>query len=207
MINLEDQNSMFRLISSNLRKDIECFAFGGTAMMYYGYKDSTKDIDLLFEKEDDRKEFIRAIMLLGYREKSIMGIYPSKIEGYEKPLMFTRGDERFDLFAKKIFHIELSKPMMERFYERHDYKAGKHALIIKAMAKEDIVLLKSVTEREKDFEDILALFKKGNIDWDIIIDEAKSQKDRFTLLDLEKTMQKLKEKIFIPKETFKKVYS
>ena len=80
MITYNDQMSLFKLIASNIKKNIECYAFGGTAMMFYGYKDTTKDIDLLFEAETLRKEFINAIEFLGFTESS-----PFKIYIHEKP--------------------------------------------------------------------------------------------------------------------------
>ena len=49
MIAYEDQMDLFRLVSRNIKRDLECYAFGGTAMMFYGYNDETKDIDLLFD--------------------------------------------------------------------------------------------------------------------------------------------------------------
>ena len=44
MINTQDQDQLFKLISNYLDKDITCYALGGTAMMYYGFKNITKDI-------------------------------------------------------------------------------------------------------------------------------------------------------------------
>ena len=66
MITHNDQVDLFALIAKHLTKDVECWAFGGTAMMFYGFKDETKDIDLLFEHEEGRKAFIAAIGSLGF---------------------------------------------------------------------------------------------------------------------------------------------
>ena len=80
MINYDDQMELFRLISKNIAGDIECWAFGGNAMMFYGYKDETKDIDLLFDREADRAAFINAIEKLGFVEGSLRNIYiPEKL--------------------------------------------------------------------------------------------------------------------------------
>ncbi len=59
MITYNDQMNIFKLISKDIKIDIVCYAFGGTAMMFFGYKDDTKDIDLLFEDDSSRNEFIR----------------------------------------------------------------------------------------------------------------------------------------------------
>src|SRR3989338_7183906 len=104
MITYEDQMDLFGLISMNIKKDLECYAFGGTAMMFYGYKDETKDIDLLFEDESSRKEFISAVKKIGFEETSLLKIYiPEKLRDKHRPLMFKRDDFRLDLFVSKIF--------------------------------------------------------------------------------------------------------
>jgi len=210
MITLDDQNALFKLISSYLRKDIICWAFGGTAMLFYGYKDSTKDIDLIFESVEDRDSFITAITEMGYAKKSLVNVYKEdKSKDKNAPLLYSRGDERFDLFVKNIFRAELSSGMKKRFFARHDF-AEKKSLILYIVSKEDIILLKSVTEREKDFEDILKICTTDkNISWDIITDEAVSQYksgDEFVLIDLEQVMLKLKKYVFIKQEYFGKLY-
>lgn len=211
MIDLESQIDLFRLISSYLKKDLVCYAFGGTAMMFYGYKAATKDIDLIFESEKDREIFIDAIIQLGYKQKSLINIYKDKqIKSKNKPLMFSRGEERFDLFVKNIFQTELDKDMTGRFYARHDFMMDDKVLIIKVLSKEDIILLKSVTDRENDFEDIKTIAEReSNINWDLIIDEAVKQHNKgnkMILLDLEGTLQRLKKYVFIPKKYFNRIY-
>ncbi|MDP2750279.1 MAG: hypothetical protein Q8O89_05605 [Nanoarchaeota archaeon] len=210
MINIEDQEQLLKLISRRIKKNISCYAFGGTAMMFYGYKNSTKDIDLVFGNEDDLSVFCEAIQELGYKKKSLLGIYKKeKIDDKNAPLMFTRGEERFDLFLKKIFRTELSEKMKERLFGRHEFIEKDNSLIINILSKEDIILLKSITERENDYNDVLTICEKDEISWDIIVDEAIRQSkngDEWILIDLEETMNKLKEKFFIKEKYFKKIY-
>jgi hypothetical protein len=212
MIDAVSQNELFELISSYLKKDVKCFVFGGSAMLFYGYKSSTKDIDLLFEKKADREAFIDAITILGYKKRSLIDVFPKeKQKLLYTPLLFSRGDERFDLFLGKIFQISLSDNMKSRLYARHDYVKKSKTLSVGVLSKEDIILLKSVTERERDFDDIRRLVQKeSNINWDIIIEEALFQYKRgvkWILLDLEETLRRLKEYIFIPRKHFDKLYS
>lgn len=212
MITMNDPLDLFKLISARLKKDIICYAFGGTAMMFYGFKETTKDIDLLFEDKNSRNEFIKAIEFLGYKQKSLIGVYDKEhIKRSGKPLLYTRGDERFDLFVEKIFTTPLTETMQNNFSGQYDFKEGENTLIIRALSKESIILLKSITEREKDYEDCLLLLKKDNlISWDAITDMAveiyKKDNDNFVILDLEKTMQRLKKEIFIPQKYFEKLY-
>jgi predicted nucleotidyltransferase len=211
MISVEDQNALFLLIANKIKKDIECTALGGTAMMYKNYKNATKDIDIVFNSEKDRILFIDAISSLGYKEKNnIKDIYP-KEKLKIAPLVYTRDDEeRFDLFIKKVFKTEISKNILERSKEIRDFN-GKNLLRIKILADEDLILLKSITSRKKDYEDIEIICKNNpHIDWKIITEEALNQfhkGDGFIVLDLEETMQKLKHSFFIKKEHFDKLYN
>ena len=208
MINVEDQEALFKLIAENIDNDITCIAIGGTAMMFAGYKPVTKDIDLVFQSVNDRLLFISAIKKFGYKERSIIGVYDdSKVNSKSKPLMFTRGDERFDLFVIDIFGFKLEFNQ-NKITQRHDF-IGTNELIIYILSREYLILLKAITNREKDFEDIETIIEKTPIiKWDEIIDLAIEQKDDNPriLIDLEATLKKLSKKIFLPEKYFRKIY-
>ena len=179
-------------------------------MMFYGYKDETKDVDLLFEDEKQRSNFIKAIKRLGYEVTSPFKIYiPEKLRDKSRPLMFKRENSRFDLFVKKIFRTQLSPKMKEDLYAVHEFK-GKHNLKINVLTKEYIVLLKAITERDKDFEDILTIIsKEKNFDWQYVVDEAVWQHkhgDSWILIDLDKVMRELKKDVFIEQKYFRQIY-
>ena len=94
------------------------------------------------------------------------------------------------------------------FIQRNDF-LGKKELIIKILPKEYLILLKSITGREKDQEDIETIIQiEKNINWDVIIGEALKQRKNnpWLLYDLEETMQKLRKKIFIKKQYFDEIY-
>lgn len=211
MITYNDQMNIFSLISREIKKNIECYAFGGTAMMFYGYKGETKDIDLLFENLEERDEFISAIARLGFEKYSPFGIYiPEKLKGKHSPLIYKRGDGRFDVFVKKIFKTVISPKMKEDLYAIHDFK-DKYNLKVKVLRKEYIVLLKAVTERDRDFEDILTIVKnEKNFNWQYFIDEVIWQHahgDSWVILDVEKMMQELKKYVFIEEKYFRQSYN
>lgn len=211
MITLEDQEKLFTLIASKLNTDIVCYAFGGTAMMYYGYKDDTKDVDLLFEKEVDKQNFIRAIASLGFSETSAIKIYiPEKLRDKSKPVMYMQGEARFDLFSEKIFRTLLSKRMKEDLFAVHQY-TGKHTLSVNVVRKEQIVLLKSVTERDKDFEDIVTILRKDkSFDWQYLIDEVIWQYkhgDTWVLYDMEETLKELQKYVFVEQKYVAQLYA
>ena len=203
MINTKDQEELFKLIAEYLEKDVTCVAIGGTAMMFSGYKTATKDIDLVFKDIHDRKIFIKAIEQLGYKERSVVGIYDKKRKGM--PLMYSRGDERFDLFVKDVFGFIVDFDIIEA---RSDF-LGQKELIIIILQADMLILLKAITRREKDHEDIETIVKvEKTVDWENIIERAVSQKKKnpWILLDLEETMQKLKKITFIPEKYFKRIY-
>ena len=158
MINNEDQNQLFKLIANYIEKDISCIAIGGTAMIFLGYKNATKDIDLVFNNEKERNVFVKAIEKLGYKEKSLIGIYDKKRqENKYKLKIYSRGEERFDLFVKSVFGFEIE--LNNNFTQRNDF-IEKKQLNIYVIPEEYLILLKSLTSREKDFEDIQNIIKK-----------------------------------------------
>jgi hypothetical protein len=211
MIELNDLNELFKLISRSVQKNLVCYAFGGNAMMHYGYKNATKDIDIIFDENPSREEFIRAIRILGYEKKSLLKIYSQELlKEKNKPELYSRGDERFDIFFESIFQTKLSKAIKERAYARLDFAAKENTLTVFVLSKEDIILLKSVTQREKDFDDILTIVEREKeINWKVIVDEAVWQAkhgDKWAVVDLEQTFNRLKRHTLIKKEYFDVLY-
>jgi len=146
MINLEQQNELFKLIGEILKNKLECYVIGGSAMMYYGMKGNTKDIDLVFEHEKDREKIIQILKSLGYNERGIKVvsvIYPKK---KNTPILLERDDSRVDLFVNKIISTVLSDSMKDRINSIYEY--GN--FIIKVLAPEDLIITKCATERAGD---------------------------------------------------------
>ncbi|MBI4439048.1 hypothetical protein HY640_03905 [Candidatus Woesearchaeota archaeon] len=206
MISTQDQEDLFRLIADYLGEDVECLAIGGTAMMFRGYKNSTKDIDMVFMNRKDRATFIRAIEKLGYSEKSIRTVFEGKRgKTGNKPLIYSRGEDRFDLFVKDVFGFQVE---FGRFTQRHDY-IGKNELTVFTAPVELLMMLKSVTDREKDYEDMETIVRaEKNIDWAGIVEEAirQKRKNKWIIIDLEEKMKRLSKTTFIRKEIFERLY-
>ena len=70
MINVDEQQDLLQNIAKKLKRNITVYAVGGTAMMFHGIKDTTKDIDLVFDNEKDMKEFEDAAFALEIDEVS-----------------------------------------------------------------------------------------------------------------------------------------
>jgi len=169
MINIKKQEDLFIAIGNMLRRKIIVYAIGGTAMMLRGIKDSTLDIDLVFNKREDRKEFIDSLKKLGAKESDVTLVYGLKTN---TPIMIELNDARFDLFLNKIISSVFSEKMKQRAKEIHEF--GKN-LIIKNADVHDIIMMKSATSRIKDLEDIITIVNKNLINWDILVNEAEEQ--------------------------------
>lgn len=206
MINLDEQINLFNLVGTELNKRTECLAIGGSAMMFYGAKESTKDVDLVFMDEESFARVRKVLSKLGFSEKKRITLFKHYDLPENKPIMMEGRGTRFDLFFKEIISFRVSESIMERAKEAHEF--GN--LIIKLVSPEDIILLKCATEREKDREDALELIKKFNIDWNIVIRESINQAkvggDLFPVF-LFDFVAELKEdfKADIPKEVIKKI--
>ena len=168
MIDIQKQEEMFIAIGRIMSKKISLYAIGGTAMMFRSLKNSTLDVDLVFDKKEDREEFMRALRKLGAKESDVTLIYGLKDNS---PLMLEFDNCRFDMFMNKIVTSFFSDSMKERAIQTHEF--GN--LIIRVADPIDILIMKSVTSRNKDLDDIISIVNKVNINWDIVLLEAQEQ--------------------------------
>jgi len=169
MINLTDQNELFKLIGAKLDKKIECLAIGGSAMMFYGAKTETKDVDLVFSDTQSFDLIKKSLYELGFNEKkNIRPLFAHYDSATNKPVMMEGMDTRFDLFLNEVIDLKISSSILDRVKEVHEF--GN--LIVKIVSVEDIILLKCATEREKDRTDAASLIERFNVDWSTIIKES-----------------------------------
>lgn len=168
MISLEQQNELFKLIGESLKNKIECYVIGGSAMLYYGTKGSTKDVDLVFEHYEDRKKIIDTLKSLGFKERSSRVVSLVYVKKKNTPIMLERDETRFDLFVNKIINTTLSDAMKERVKSLYEYEK----FIVKVLAPEDLIITKCATERAGDRKDAYEIIHSTKIDWSIIIKES-----------------------------------
>jgi len=204
MIDIQEQQNLFIRIAERLPKKIEVYAIGGTAMMFLGLKYKTLDVDLVFSNVDDRKVFKETAKLLDFKESSAEIIYGKK---ENTPEMVTISDVRLDLFLFKIVSSYFSEPMQKRATQIHEF--GN--LIIKVADPHDILIMKSVTSREKDFEDIASIIKNTKINWDVIVNESCEQVrlgNEAAILGLGEKLEKLSNRkiIVVPKDVLNKLW-
>lgn len=198
MISIEKQQGLLLAISKRLKKPVNVYAVGGTAMMFLGFKDATLDIDLVFENKESMEVFKEAIESLGYKAMDAAIVYGRKTN---TPEMFTLGDERFDLFVKEVIDFIFSEEMQKRAKQTHQFEGN---LILKVADPNDIILMKCATDRLKDLDDAKSIISNFKINWDLIYEEAQNQKKLGkirALFELGYFLEKLenKYKIEIPK--------
>ncbi len=99
MISVDEQQKILLSTSRRLKKKINAYAIGGTAMMFLGLKEATLDIDLVFENEKDRNIFKEAARSIGYAEIDSVKIYVAK---RNQPEMLMLGDSRLDMFVNNV---------------------------------------------------------------------------------------------------------
>jgi len=171
MISFEEQLSLFKIIGKELKRKVECIAIGGNAMMFYGFKGATKDVDLVFLNKKDLNEVKQALFNSGFKEKNNIKIFKNYEIIDTKPIMMEGAETRFDLFCNEIICFRMSESIINRIKEIHEFSN----LVIKIVSPEDIILLKCATEREKDRVDAVEIIKKYNINWKVIMEESLHQ--------------------------------
>jgi hypothetical protein len=179
-------------INALLKKPIDIYLIGGCALSYYGMKDATKDIDVLFKDQYDCATFFNAVTELGY--ETAEQYFPPVIQ-MEAAFYIHKGDEIWiDLFVENVMNkFELSDTIRKR--------AVKTVLSIKklqvyCLSPHDIFLFKSITPRERDENDLILLLTKTTIDFSVIHEEIARQSKKYKVLKeaFNAKMKKLEEK-------------
>ncbi|MBI2208558.1 hypothetical protein HYU50_03605 [Candidatus Woesearchaeota archaeon] len=205
MITVDEQQKLFLNIARILNKKVTAYAVGGTAMMFLGIKDSTLDIDLVFENEKDKDTFKDAIKSFGYREIDTIKVYGTR---RNHPEMLKLNDERFDLFVVNVIDFVFSENMQKRAESIHQF--GEN-LILKIADPHDIILMKCATDRLKDKDDARKIIDLGKIKWELLVEEAKKQielgKDK-AVFELGCFLEELKNKmnVKIPQEILDELF-
>ncbi len=164
MIDIDEQIELFKLIGNELKKQTECVIIGGSAMLFYGLKSATKDVDIVFLSENSRKDFITAAEKIGFGK--VKG--STNYKDIKTPIIIERKNARMDLFVNEIISFKLSPGILSRAKEKHEFEK----LVADIVSPEDIILLKCATDRAGDRKDAFDLISKLSINWDVIISES-----------------------------------
>lgn len=183
-------SSELEKVGNTLIKPVNLYLLGGAAMIRYGLKAATKDIDVLFSTRKEADELVLVLEEAGYNKIEVKRLTPEY-----KMMSATRILENADGFRWDIFHeyvckkLRLSSGMIKR--AKLLFKTGQ--LNVRIISKEDIFLLKSVTQRDDDEDDLLVLARSG-LNWEAILTEciAQSRHDMMCEIDLYDKLDKLR---------------
>ena len=133
------------------RGKIRLVACGGTALTLMGYKESTKDVDLLVPETEEYERLIDFLTKAEYRRVTQYG--------------WKRDEEAiiFDLYlGKKVYVTELLTSPLEKGGSR-EWKAWKK-IEVSILNPVDLIISKMFRGTETDIQDSLLLLFKEKID-------------------------------------------
>ena len=131
----------------HLPRKMKIFALGGTALTLLGKKASTRDIDLCFASENERKSFVKTLQTLGYRLD-----IPNKLIGHGIAI---------DVYSDGyIFCVQLPPDYTEKAKKIREM--GKIDLY--ALAPIDLIITKTARFNDRDREDLAVLFENYEVD-------------------------------------------
>ena len=161
---------MLEKIGEKLGKPVVAFMLGGGAMCFRNQKISTRDLDLVFENKNQALAFCGVLPELGFGKKGRLEIEYEEMKA--EGIWEEKGGFRIDVFAGKVCGaLELSEGVRERSGKLVVF--GK--LEVRTFSNEDVVLFKSVTDRDRDVDDIAAIVKTASLDWNGIKSEIREQ--------------------------------
>ena len=139
-------------------------------MALAGLKIGTKDIDVIVESDRAMNNLVSTLLEERYYTVSGARLLPP-YEGLSAMVLENKQGFRWDIFlkivARKLF---LSSGMKKRATLMFQ---GRR-LIVYRLSREDIFLLKGVTERDRDLDDMYILSRSG-LSYDVIFKECKHQ--------------------------------
>lgn len=162
--------SELQRLSSKLGRKTAVYVAGGAAMALANLKEATKDIDVVVETSDQAKSLVSGLRSLGYKDpRQSLTIKHRRM--FARDILENPDGFRWDIFEKVVANkLYLSKGMIERSQSH----LSSNTLSVRLLSKEDIFLLKSVTDRERDLEDMKTVAESG-LNWSIIDSECRWQ--------------------------------
>lgn len=140
-------------------------------MAYYGLKEATKDIDAVLLTEKESELLVCSLLRAGYHHLDTLILSGAYRSMQASSTVENQDGFRWDVFTKRVANtLSLTEPMMKR--GKGIYEAGKLKLI--SLSKEDIFLMKGMTERELDLEDMYIL-SMSLLDYNVILKECELQ--------------------------------
>jgi len=192
--------AVLRELGEKLSTTVHAYLFGGANLLLRGLKKATKDLDVVVEDEGDFSKLRGALLASGFRPLGEKELSPSDRKLNPSGIYVAKGLLRFDLFTKVICNALFLTDEMKSRAETMAF--GK--LVLHLLSLEDVFLLKSITEREGDLEDMATIIRRGGaLRWDEILktylteEEVIKKHFCFTMLDNIELLQR-REGIDVP---------
>ncbi len=158
---------MLEKIDKCITNKIDIYLIGGAVLLYNGIKPGTKDIDLIVNSKEEYESLIKTLKNQDYKIEKAKKEY-SKLNLKN---ILVKDNYRFDIFNKIVCNnLFLSEGMIKRAKLIKEYNNIK----LFACSLEDILVFKSITDRDGDIDDCQSIAKKKP-DWNIILKEIKYQ--------------------------------
>ena len=159
-------------LEKTIETPVKIYVAGGYVMAYQKLKAGTKDIDVIVETRDQAEILAKGLKATGYR------LLPNGTLTKEYQTLGATAYENADGFRWEIFRnvvankLALSPDMKTR---SKIIREGKSQVSI--LSNEDIFLMKGMTDRDRDLEDMSLLARSG-LNYDSVFKECVSQSDR-----------------------------
>ena len=173
LFNIEYIEKELEKLDEALDGPLEIFVTGGFVMSTNNLKPGTKDIDVIVEHKSQLMRLARSLEKSDYRLLPVNSVTTAyKDLGAE---LYENHDEfRWDIFTRVVARkLSITQSMKSR--ARLTHSKGKLSLF--ELAKEDVFLMKGLTDRERDLEDMSLLAKSG-IDYKVVLQECLFQSER-----------------------------
>lgn len=166
--------ALFGALGSEIESPVDAYLIGGENMRIKGLKDSTRDCDIVVGTGREAGAVAGALRRLGYSESTLVGsdarIRPMRV--FEHP-----SKSRIDLFCRTVAgKMDLSGAM-----KKAAAASAFGRLRLCLIADEHVFLLKAVTGREGDIDDMASLASgssehgRKRFDWNAVFDGIAEQ--------------------------------
>jgi hypothetical protein len=160
-------------LERTIETQVKIYVVGGYVMAYQKLKAGTKDIDVIVETSDKAEILAKGLRATGYH------LLPNGTLTKEYQTLGATAYENADGFRWEIFNkIVANKLALSPDMKRRSkmIRQGRK-LQVSILSNEDIFLMKGVTDRDRDLEDMSLLARSG-VNYDTVFKECVSQSDR-----------------------------
>jgi len=168
---------LFKDVGQKVEPGTEAFLFGGENMRLKGLKPRTKDCDVVLSDAKSYISFVTALKEIGYASMTKEELSPDDLRIDASDILKHNKRSRVDIFRNSIARKLVLSERMKKRAKIEQYGYLKLGLI----ANEDVFLLKSVTLREGDIQDMARLARSAGFDWKIVFDEMEKQERETSL--------------------------